>query len=101
MRIKRLFGEKVVDDSLDVGAGVHLSEEVGGGGGVDAVGEEDIDEVGVGISPDHGAGETGMAEAGGGNRIGNTRRSARRRIVVGDTRKIITSFYKIKEKTYV
>ena len=53
----------LVDEVLDVGADVHVGQLVGGGCGVDAVGEEDVDQVVLWVDPDHGAGEAGVAEA--------------------------------------
>ena len=52
-----------VDKALDVGADVHGRELVGSGRGVDAVGEEKVDEVVLRVDPHHDAGEAGVAEA--------------------------------------
>ena len=56
------MGYCLVEEGLDVGADVHAGELVVGRGGVGAVGEEDVDKVVVGVDPEHGAGETGVAE---------------------------------------
>ena len=57
-----LFIKVFVEDALDLCADVHLGEEVGGGGGVHTVGEEDVDEVVVGVDPAHGSSKAGVTE---------------------------------------
>ena len=51
-----------VDGGLDESARVHLCEEIGSGRGMDAVGEEYINKVVVGVDPYHGSGESRMTE---------------------------------------
>ena len=57
-----LLIKKPIENRLDAGAGVHPSQEIGLSGRMDTVGEKDIDELGVGVNPYHGTGETGVTE---------------------------------------
>ena len=52
----------LVEDALNVGANVHLSQKVSFGRGMDTVGEENVDKNVVGVDPEHGASESCMAE---------------------------------------
>ena len=58
-----LYAKGLIDKLLDVGADVEIGQLVGAGGGVDTVGEEEVDEVVAWVDPGHDAGEACVAEA--------------------------------------